>query len=526
MEHSRESETDADRDLRSRGHVGGVARAALGLARVLGVAFLLLGSLAPTASALPADESGCHVTPSIYCEWDGQRLDLEADTRFRIEWWNAHVDKWDMFYALRTRVRAKYTVKDIVTVFGEFQDTRIYDLGVRTSGAGSLYRRFDSKGKSSSTWGDDVRQAWLEVRPLEGLAIRGGRLDIKGGTEVMYPEPNWKYVKVARASQRLVGTVGWTHGERSNDAGTLSYDRGGYHLFVFGGNPTTGVFDVSGAYKNQGDIVYGGIQFTAKRDTWLPNTEVRSFFIGYGDDRPASDGGITDGLEIYSFGFSLLGIYPLGPGAVDLLVWGAGQGGEFQNRDHWAGAGVVEAGYQLTDVFAKPWIRGGLNIASGSDCDPATVRPRDPCSPSEDHNTFFNLLPTNHLYYGFADQLALQNLVNWFVQLKLQPHARVGLNFFFHWFRLQNDADAQYFGTGAFTKKGGIPGSFGYGANPSFGKERIATELDIVADVKLHDKISLQGGYSKMWGDSVWESNASFADDDVDFAYVQLSLRY
>jgi hypothetical protein len=493
-----------------------VGRAALRVAlSLLGAVALLLPFAAPPALAEPGpgEGDGFHWTPSFYWQSGDQRLDLTVGTRYRVEWWNSHTGVSDAFHALRTRVAAKYSVKNIVTLFAEFQDAHIWGLSDKSSGAGGLYRRFSRFGDRNSTDGQDLRQAWVEVRPLEGLAIRGGRTDIKLGTEAMYPEPNWKYLKVKRASQRLVGTVGWTHGERSNDGGTLAYDTGGHHLFFFGANPTTGVFDISGAYKNQSDIVYGGISWTAKRGTWLDNTEIRSFFLGYGDNRPETDGGLPEGVEIYTFGFSAIGIYPCGPGNFDLLLWGAGQGGDFDGRDHWAGAGIAEFGYQLPDVFAKPWLRAGVNVASGGD------------DPSGDHNTFFNMLPTNHLYYGFADQFAFQNLLDILVQLKLKPHERVGINLMVHHFRLLDDDDRQYFGTGAFTKKD-RPGAFGYGSNPSFGKHEIGTEFDAVIDVKLYKGVSMQGGYAFIWGGDVWEANPAFTSADVEFGYLQLSLKY
>ena len=66
-----------------------------------------------------------------------------------------------------------------------------------------------------------------------------------------------------------------------------------------------------------------------------------------------------------------------------------------------------------------------MNAASG-DGDPA----------DGDHHTFFNVLPSNHPYYGFADQLAFQNLIDAFLQLRLAPDPRLALNLFVHWFRL------------------------------------------------------------------------------------------
>ncbi|TKJ39148.1 hypothetical protein CEE37_12065, partial [candidate division LCP-89 bacterium B3_LCP] len=215
-------------------------------------------------------------------------------------------------------------------------------------------------------------------------------------------------------------------------------------------------------------------------------------------------------------------------------------------RDHAAGAGIFEAGYMLPDVVAKPWLRAGINVASGGD-------------PTEDHNTFFNLMPTNHLYYGFADQLAFQNLMDVIVQLKLKLHEKVGLNLMYHHFRLHdhvhqdvivqlklklhekeglnlmyhhfrllNDDDGQYFGTGAFSKQGNKPGAFGYGAIPAathgFNKD-VGDEIDIVVDWKLHKHVALQGGYAYLWGGDVRET-AFPNEPDVQFGYVQVHFKY
>jgi hypothetical protein len=478
---------------------------------------LLLSLVSGPAQATPdaADDDGFNWQPSLFWKQGDQRLDLMINTRYRIEWWDAHKGHTDDFHALRTRVAAKFSYKSLFTLFAEFQDARIYNLSANTSGAGRLYQAFSKGGDSDHTDGQDLRQAWLELRPIEGFSIRAGRTDIKLGTQAMYAEPNWKYLKTKRASQRLVGTVGWTHGERTNDGGSLAYDTGGYHLYFFGAQPTTGVFDISGAYKRQPDIAYGGASLTAKRGTWLRDTELRGFFLGYGDNRPPEDGGKEKKVEVYTLGFSAIGVYPCGPGNFDVFAWAAGQAGRFDGRDHWAGAGILELGYQLPEVLAKPWIRAGVNVASGGDA-------------TGDHNTFFNMLPTNHLYYGFADAFAFQNLLDVFGQLMFKPHERVGINFMVHHFRLVDSDDFQYFGTGAFTTKNR---NFGFGKNFSHGKHEVGTEVDVVMSVNLHKHVSLQGGYSHIWGSDVWKANEAdpakgWADADVEFGYLQLSLKY
>ncbi|UCE85300.1 MAG: alginate export family protein [Deltaproteobacteria bacterium] len=470
---------------------------------------LVLGVAAPTpaAAADPADD-GFRLTPSIGWSRDKERIDLSISTRGRIEWWNAFANTTDAFYALRTRVGLKYAYDDLLTLFAEYQNVELWSLSPSGGGANGLY--WTHSGMRSSAHDDSLRQFYAELRPVEGLALRGGRFDIKGGTEVMYPEANWKYLKIQRASQRLVGTVGWTHVERSNEGLSTAYDFGDHHLYAFAARPTTGVFDADDAYHRQDGITYGGLQWTVKRDVAIPDTELRFFALDYDDDRSTRDGGLASAVHVYTVGLSSIGIYPVGPGNFDLFAWFAGQWGRYDGLDHLAAAGILEVGYQFPDVFMKPWFRLGVNIASG-DGDPN----------DGDHNTFFNMLPTNHLYYGFADQFAFQNLVNYIAQLMLQPHEKVNINLMLHHFKLQDKDDVRYGGTGAFNKD-----SFGFvtTANPRR-TTNAATEIDAVLNVNVRKGVSVQAGYAHIWSHTVFQS-PPLADDDVDFGYVQVSLSY
>ena len=262
------------------------------------------------------------------------------------------------------------------------------------------------------------------------------------------------------------------------------------------------------AYEPLWELRTGGVSLTAKRDAWLPHTELGLFALVHDDERDPDDGGLAGGdVEVYTFGGHALGVVPLGPGAVDVLLWAAGQTGDYAGQDQLAAAGIVEAGYQLRELPWKPWLRAGVNVASGDD-DPG----------DGDHETFFNGLPTNHLYYGFADQLAFQNLLNPFLQLRLAPHPMLALNAFVHWFELMTRDDARYSGTGAFDRK-----VFGFTANPSSGQRYVGVEYDLVATLTPHRAVTLEAGFSWLDGGDVFR-NAE--DRDVAFGYVSLELRY
>ena len=72
---------------------------------------------------------------------------------------------------------------------------------------------------------------------------------MKLGVEVLYPEPDWRYLKTARIGERLLGGVGWSHEERAGDGVVVDWDTGAHYLYAFAARPTTGVFDVETAYR-------------------------------------------------------------------------------------------------------------------------------------------------------------------------------------------------------------------------------------------------------------------------------------
>ncbi len=476
------------------------------------MALLLLSALAE------ADEAGgFRLTPGVSWSEGDHRFALHFNSRFRWERWEALTNKDDNFYAFRTRLGGDYRWKDRLRLFAEGQLTNLLDLDSSASGAAALYRANAHKAGANSVLGLRVRQLFAEARLDSENWFRVGRQDINAGTVIGYEEGNWKYLKIKRLSQRLVGTVGWTHGERSYDGISGRMEQGGHALHLYAAEPTTGVFEIDRGYKRQKDVIFGGFDWTVERGTWLPNTELGAFFIGYSDDRDASKVAppFHGEIEVYTIGFSSLGVYPVGPGNLDLILWGAIQLGQYidmtptgaRRLDQLAGAAIAEVGYQLPDVWAKPWLRAGVNFATGD---------KDP--DDGDRNTFFNILPTNHLYYGYADALAFSNLIDLLVQLKLSPLPKLGVEIVFHQFWLYTQRDSRYFGSGAFSKR-----SLGYGRSSSNGANNVGQEIDFVMSYKVNKHLGLSAGFSRLFGGKVL---SSFSNDDIDWAFFQVAFSY
>jgi hypothetical protein len=175
-----------------------------------------------------------------------------------------------------------------------------------------------------------------------------------------------------------------------------------------------------------------------------------------------------------------------------------------RKRDQRAGALLAEFGYQLPELWAQPWLRVGVNWGSGD-------------SDLEDGNrsTFFNILPTNSLYYNYTDQLALQNLVDLLVQLKLAPVSKFGVELIYHRFWLSEKNDFRWGGTGAFSRE-----NLGYVASASNGSSDVADGLDVNLTYQVDSIVALRAGFSKLWG------GEAFNRGNVSFAYAQVVLNY
>lgn len=434
-------------------------------------------------------------------------LELGLATRWRLEGWDAHAQNTDWFHGLRTRVGARFSFGETFALYGEFQDASLFELDDDSSGPGAFYYAFS--GSDATVRSDRIRNAWVEFQPTKGLRLRAGRQDIDLGGEVAYPEESWQYLKNERLANRLVGSSGWEHGARAFDGASFGWDLGDHYLFGFGAKPTLGVYDVNSAYAGFNDIVLGGLSWTAKRGAWLPNSEFSFFLIGYEDDRDAPDGGIAinEEAKVWTAGLSMVGVRPMGNGSFDWLFWGALQDGEIIDLDHRAWALALEGGYRWDNASTKPWLRAGLNLASGDG------------SPTDgDSEGFFNLLPTNHGYYGFVDEFALNNLVDWFVELQLQPMAKLGLQMAAHNFSLLTSDGLWNFGTGAFNKE-----TFGYFAAPNRGHRHVGYEFDVSASYQLHERVSVEAGYAFLNGSGVLNTAT---DEDARFAYFQVEARY
>ena len=197
----------------------------------------------------------------------------------------------------------------------------------------------------------------------------------------------------------------------------------------------------------------------------------------------------------------------LGPGKADVLGWAAGQLGAWQALDQRAWAYALEAGYQLTGLWARPWTRLGFFRGSG-----------DPDPKDDVHETFFQILPTSRQYAQFPFYNMMNNQ-DTFAQLLLQPHRSLGVRTEFHWLRLVEGKDFLYSSGGA-TKDD----FFGFGGVPANGEHQIGYLADIAFTWKPTDLLTFYAYYGHAFGGDVVRQ--SFAGREANYAYVESTVAF
>ena len=234
----------------------------------------------------------------------------------------------DSFWGLRNRAKLTYTWREQLQIVGEVQDVRVGSMDPNGTGALATYR--NAAEGDYNAHGTDIHLLWAEFRFTPAFSFRVRRQDLKVGPEVSYPEADWRYLKTARLGERLIGSVGFSHEERAADGITIRADFGESNLFVFAAQPTTGVFEVDQAYRPLHDVTYEGAQWTVKRGTWLPDTELAAFAIAYQD---TLDRGRRAPARHLARDLRRLVARRIRarPRRVDFLFFGAGQLGQLQH---------------------------------------------------------------------------------------------------------------------------------------------------------------------------------------------------
>ncbi len=223
------------------------------------MALLAPGARWPGAAAAQASPDGFFATPTVYWKSGDHRIDLGPRRASRTEGWARLRRRHRLVHGhAHAGARCSTAGARRFLVVGEFQDVRLHGMDAtaparsRTTATRTTARAQRPRRRPAHA---------LRRAPAARMSfLRVGRQDVKlGSQEVLYPEPNWRYLKTARLGERLVGTVGWSHVERAYDGFAAAVDVAGVAAATASARGRrTGVFEAEDAYRPLHDIFVGG----------------------------------------------------------------------------------------------------------------------------------------------------------------------------------------------------------------------------------------------------------------------------
>ena len=360
-----------------------------------------------------------------------------------------------------------------------------------------------------------LRQGYIRYHETgPDTSLRLGRFEFFDGLETHPKNSTLAWLQDNRVAQRLIGNFGFSTGQRSFDSIDGHYGKGSWDITAMAGRATQGVFNMNSNPEINVDVqylAYSKYQFSHHM-LW------RAFAIDYHDGRT----GITKtdnrplpirqadhkNIRVGSYGMDMLSTTPAGPGEFDAVLWGVLQNGNWGTLTQHAGAFAAEAGYRLTSLASKPWLRGGYFRSTGDN------HPADSVN-----NTFFQILPTARAYARFPFY-NLMNNKDEFAEIVDTPGKKLTLRSDLHFLQLTASSDLWYQGGGAYDNL-----VFGYAGRPSGGSNSLATVIDISSDYQLTRTLALNLYYSHAAGKSAVAADYP-AGSSANFGYLELLYRW
>ena len=313
---------------------------------------------------------------------------------------------------------------------------------------------------------------------------------------------------LAYGDQRLVGPLEWLNQARTFDALKFHYAAQTWALDFFISSPVNfkdHKWNKSNFLDQEDKLndYFSGLYLATK---WVSFNTTTDFYLFHKRD----DGTANFGAKLGDTSFITLGTLwkgdPLKLGGWDYTTEMAFQTGDVDGRDLTAFAGHWNVGYNWLSHPWKPRLGLQYNYGSG-DQNPA----------DGNIETFQNLYPTNHLFYGFMDTTGWMNMHNPQINFSFMPtkKLKVMLDYHLYWNATNDDAWRRVNGVTAVRPLNAAARNAG-----SFRGH----EVDLTAIYKVNPHVGLQAGYSLfVAGDYLAKTGAS---DNAHFGYLQVQIDF
>jgi len=355
--------------------------------------------------------------------------------------------------------------------------------------------------------GDDyfnLRQGYIQISNYDvcpwGLKI--GRQELSYGDE------------------RLVGAFDWSNYGRTFDAVKVTYQGSGWWVDAFTSTPAViyqGRYDQSDLFNGTEtgrDLIFSGLYFST--DT-LPfgTLDLYSFMLDQANGNtanaegflsvPATTGDLTKRGDFVTLGTRIYGD-PRKLNGWEYQGEYAYQVGTLRGEALSAFAAHTGVGYNFLSTSWMPRLFLEYNYASGDR------------NASDGHiNTFQNLFPTNHKFYGIMDTVSWQNTHNLCLSLKASPIRSLTAQLDYHAYWLATTGDVWYRANG-LTAVRPLPPA---GSNVS---NYTGSELDFIVTWNTTKNLQFQAGYSHFFAGAYLKDTGAY--DDANFVYLQTQITF
>ena len=380
------------------------------------------------------------------------------------------------YQLLRTRVYGDLWYKDIFRVYVEYIDAQSYNQ--------------DLPPLAIDVNHSDIQNAFFDLKVAEiddhPVYARVGRQELLYG------------------SQRLISPLDWANTRRTFEGAKLFWHSDKLDVDGFWVRPVV----VSPSHFDAADA---NRQFAGLFTTYRPvkGQEMDAYYLYLDSDLPVAfgnTGGGRGGYNLNTFGSRWAGDH-------NGVLWeaeGGYQFGNYDGRDVVAGFATGGLGYAFSKLPMQPQFWAYFDYASGS-----------PNRSAGTFETFNQLFPFGHYYFGYLDEIGRENIHDWNFQATFYPAKWITGLVQYHVFRLDQAKDALY---------GPSPGYPTDRFDPT-GKAgtNVGQELDVVGTFNLDRHNAIMLGYSKFFsGDFIRETGTTSAarSTNPEFFYMQYSFRW
>ena len=445
-------------------------------------------------------------------------FDLHGRTRWEIRKNNFDFDDSvnaltdDNWFLLRFRIGLMLKPTSWLRLYGQGQDAREW-LSDRPDFPGT----FGAEGDDTF----DLRQGYIEIGDPKAFP-----LTLKAGRQIL-----------SYGDERLIGAFDWNNIGRTFDAVKLRWEEKTWWVDAFASSvvvPARGQYNQSDFYngnETDRDQVFSGVYFSTaalsfqttdlyalhlyenSNPRFLPTARGDSSFVTLGLRTKSKPGFFAteeaappaDGKQVG--GGKSTPAPPPSPRPVgfDYDAELAFQTGKVRGLDLTSFAAHAGVGYTL-DVPWLPRLGVAYNFGTG-DGDPL----------DGEIETFQNLFPTNHKFYGQMDVFSWQNMHDLEASLKVQPVKAVTLKAEYHAFWLATTDDVWYRANGVTPVRTLTP-------QARKASNYAGSEVDILAQWVVTKYFTVEAGYSHFFaGDYLDDTGPA---DDADFGYVMATLTF